>query len=147
MSLFARRSLAYPALGFRILSSFKAKASPLAGSIRYMSSEQQQYAHILTSRPEPSVTLVTLNRPKALNALSSPLFLELNKALREADDDDTVGAIVLTGSEKAFAGELCCAPVCTILTLQKAGADIKEMQNKQCECNFPNRRLIVHDFG
>ena len=56
---------------------------------------------------------VTLNRPRALNALSSALFAELNDALRKLDDDDNTGAIVLTGSEKAFA----------------AGADIKEMKD------------------
>jgi len=50
---------------------------------------------------------VTLNRPKALNALSSPLFEELNDALRKLDEDETIGAIVLTGSEKAFAGMPC----------------------------------------
>jgi enoyl-CoA hydratase len=65
-----------------------------------------QYSHILTSRPDPSVALITLNRPKALNALSSPLFAELNHALLEADGNAEVGAIVLTGSERAFAGEL-----------------------------------------
>lgn len=48
-------------------------------------------------------------------ALSSPLFTELNAALREAATDDSVGAIVLTGSDKAFA----------------AGADIKEMKDKE----------------
>lgn len=48
--------------------------------------------------------VVTLNRPRALNALSSALFAELNSALREFDDDDVTGAIVLTGSAKAFAG-------------------------------------------
>lgn len=48
---------------------------------------------------------MTLNRPKSLNALCSPLFKELNQALEEADKDDSVGAMVLTGSEKAFAGE------------------------------------------
>jgi len=64
-----------------------------------------QYTHILTSRPDPSVVLITLNRPKALNALCSPLFEELNEALLAADRDDAVGALVLTGSEKAFAGE------------------------------------------
>ncbi len=74
------------------------------GSIRLMSSSQ--YEFILTSRPEPAVTLITLNRPKALNALCSPLFVELNNAIREADNDDSVGAIVLTGSERAFAGVL-----------------------------------------
>jgi enoyl-CoA hydratase/carnithine racemase len=47
---------------------------------------------------------VTLNRPKALNALSTPLFLELNDALRKLDADKDTGAIVITGSERAFAG-------------------------------------------
>ncbi|KAL9604404.1 MAG: hypothetical protein Q9219_000592 [cf. Caloplaca sp. 3 TL-2023] len=57
--------------------------------------------------------MVTLNRPRALNALSTALFRELNDALRQLNDDKSTGAIVLTGNEKAFA----------------AGADIKEMQN------------------
>lgn len=56
---------------------------------------------------------VELNRPKALNALCTPLFYELNAALRAYDADNSVGAIVLTGSERAFA----------------AGADIKEMKD------------------
>lgn len=60
------------------------------------------------------VGLVTLNRPKALNALSSPLMLELTEALDSFESDNDIRAIVLTGSEKAFA----------------AGADIKEMQEK-----------------
>ena len=50
------------------------------------------------------MSLITLNRPKALNALSSPLFAELNQALKHADEDTEIGAIVLTGNEKAFAG-------------------------------------------
>jgi enoyl-CoA hydratase len=60
------------------------------------------------------VGLITLNRPKALNALNSDLMRELTDALAAFDADDKVGCIVITGSEKAFA----------------AGADIKEMQNK-----------------
>src|SRR6266511_6467728 len=47
---------------------------------------------------------VTLNRPKALNALCTPLFKELNDALQKYDDDKDIGAIIITGSEKAFAG-------------------------------------------
>ncbi|KIM45091.1 hypothetical protein M413DRAFT_441755 [Hebeloma cylindrosporum] len=77
-------------------------------------SSERSYEYIVVSRPEPSVLLVTLNRPKFLNALSSPLFKELNHALEAADKDDSVGAMVLTGSERAFA----------------AGADIKEMKDK-----------------
>jgi enoyl-CoA hydratase len=57
------------------------------------------------------VFTVTLNRPRALNALSSPLVVELNAALRGFESEPAIYAIVLTGSEKAFA----------------AGADIKEM--------------------
>jgi enoyl-CoA hydratase/carnithine racemase len=48
--------------------------------------------------------IVTLNRPKALNALCSPLFTELNDALSKYDSDKDIGAIIITGSEKAFAG-------------------------------------------
>src|SRR5690606_17819467 len=58
------------------------------------------------------VALVTLDRPKALNALSNELVDELAQALWGFDADDGIGAIVLTGSEKAFA----------------AGADIAAMQ-------------------
>ncbi|PLX38045.1 MAG: enoyl-CoA hydratase [Hyphomicrobiales bacterium] len=57
------------------------------------------------------VGVVTLNRPKALNALNSELIAELNRALDHFEEDDKIGCIVLTGSQKAFA----------------AGADIKEM--------------------
>jgi enoyl-CoA hydratase len=60
------------------------------------------------------VGLITLNRPKALNALSSPLMAELTEALDTFEADGNIRAMVLTGSEKAFA----------------AGADIKEMQEK-----------------
>jgi enoyl-CoA hydratase len=49
------------------------------------------------------VGLVTLNRPKALNALNDALMDELGDALRGFDKDDAIGAIVITGSEKAFA--------------------------------------------
>ena len=75
----------------------------------------KEYQNILVSSPAKGVTLITLNRPKALNALNSALFHELNEATEIADNDPEVGAIVLTGSEKAFA----------------AGADIKEMKDKQ----------------
>ncbi|KAJ7039149.1 enoyl-CoA hydratase [Mycena alexandri] len=92
-------------------------------SIRFMSSSNYEY--IIVARPEPAVALITLNRPKALNALCSPLFAELNKALLEVDADDAIGAVVLTGSEKAFA----------------AGADIKEMKDKEYSDVFKSRFL------
>ena len=60
------------------------------------------------------VGLITLNRPKALNALCVELVGELEQALNELESDPGIGAIVVTGSEKAFA----------------AGADIKEMKDR-----------------
>ena len=60
------------------------------------------------------VGLITLNRPKALNALSPALMQELAAALDAYEADENIGCIVLTGSDKAFA----------------AGADIKAMQEK-----------------
>ncbi|MES2866694.1 MAG: enoyl-CoA hydratase-related protein, partial [Actinomycetota bacterium] len=56
---------------------------------------------------------ITLNRPQALNALNSQLAQEVTAAAVAFDADDGIGAIVVTGSEKAFA----------------AGADIKEMES------------------
>ncbi len=71
------------------------------------------FENILVDTRGP-VGLITLNRPEALNALNSALMDELSQAVGGFDDDDAIGAIVVTGSEKAFA----------------AGADIKEMQSK-----------------
>src|SRR5258705_8444014 len=70
------------------------------------------YEFIKVERKE-RVGLVTLNRPKQLNALSPQLMQELAKALYDFDADEGVGAIVITGSEKAFA----------------AGADIGAMKD------------------
>ncbi|MBD0024483.1 enoyl-CoA hydratase [Gordonia pseudamarae] len=63
---------------------------------------------------EGRVGVITLNRPKALNALNTQLMNEVVGAAKAFDADPGIGAIVLTGSEKAFA----------------AGADIKEMSSK-----------------
>jgi enoyl-CoA hydratase len=60
------------------------------------------------------VGLITLNRPKALNALNTTVLAEVVAALQDFEKDSRIGAIVITGSEKAFA----------------AGADIKQMQAK-----------------
>ena len=73
---------------------------------------------------EKCIGLITLNRPKALNALSDALIRELGRALDDYESDPSIGAIVITGNEKAFA----------------AGADIKEMQAK----TFPD--TFVADF-
>jgi enoyl-CoA hydratase len=71
------------------------------------------YENILVETRGP-VGLITLNRPDALNALCATLIEELGEALDGFETDDAIGAIVLTGSDKAFA----------------AGADIKEMSEK-----------------
>ena len=64
------------------------------------------YETIVTSVQGPDsrqVGIVTLNRPKQLNALSNQLMDELGAALKAFDSDDAIGCIILTGSEKAFA--------------------------------------------
>jgi len=64
------------------------------------------YTLITPSTPRPRVAMIELNRPKALNALSSPLMAELNSHLQTLDKDKEIGAIVLMGGEKVFAGAL-----------------------------------------
>ena len=81
-------------------------------------STMPSYDNILVEKQDNGVALVTLNRPKALNALNYALFCDLNDAMKKLDVDPAVRAIVLTGSGKAFA----------------AGADIKEMAPR----NYPD---------
>jgi enoyl-CoA hydratase len=71
------------------------------------------------------VALIRINRPQALNALNRQVGLDLDAALTLFDADRNIGAIVLTGSDKAFA----------------AGADIKEM----VDLTYPESYLV--DFG
>ncbi len=70
------------------------------------------YQYIVVDRPADGVGRVQLNRPKALNALNSPLLDEVNEAMLALNSDPLIGALILTGNDKAFA----------------AGADIKEME-------------------
>ena len=72
----------------------------------------EAYETILTET-RGRVLVITLNRPKALNAINAQLTREVIRAATEADADPGIGCIVVTGSAKAFA----------------AGADIKEMQH------------------
>jgi enoyl-CoA hydratase len=71
------------------------------------------YNTILVDTQGP-VGIITLNRPKAMNALNGEIVAEIGAALDDFEADDDIGCIVLTGNEKAFA----------------AGADIKEMADK-----------------
>ena len=86
------------------------------------------YEMILTES-RGRVGLITLNRPQALNALNNQLMREVMDALESFDKNDTIGAMVITGNEKAFA----------------AGADIKEMANKTIEQMMDRDHVAV--FG
>lgn len=99
------------ATALRALRPAAARINPLLARRTFSASALRSYEYIQVSEPRPGVAQITLNRPKALNALCTPLIKELNAALREAQASPTLAAIVLTGSERAFA----------------AGADIKEM--------------------
>jgi enoyl-CoA hydratase len=74
----------------------------------------EQHEKTVLIERQGAVGIVRLNRPSALNALNAKLIEELGTALDELESDPAIGAIVLTGNERAFA----------------AGADIKEMQAK-----------------
>ncbi|XP_060780764.1 enoyl-CoA hydratase, mitochondrial [Neoarius graeffei] len=89
---------------------------PFAPAAIRQCSSGGQYQYILVDKKgeKKNVGFIQLNRPKALNALCDGLMLEVGKALDTFEQDTEVGAVVITGSERAFA----------------AGADIKEMQNR-----------------
>jgi len=72
------------------------------------------YENIIVETRDGGVGLITLDRPDALNALNGDLMTEMAEALDGFEADDSVGAVVITGSEKAFA----------------AGADIKAMKDR-----------------
>ncbi|MFM9829838.1 MAG: enoyl-CoA hydratase-related protein, partial [Sphingomonas sp.] len=74
-------------------------------------------------------TLITLNRPQALNALNAQVLAELIAALEAFDADDGQGCAIITGSEKAFA----------------AGADIKEMQEMGFAAMFGTNHFAGYD--
>ena len=83
------------------------------GTMATMTDSQPTYETILTSVAD-GVATITLNRPKALNALNQTVMEEVVGALEIFDADQSVGAVVITGSEKAFA----------------AGADITQMKDQ-----------------
>jgi len=79
-----------------------------------------------TCGEKKNVCLIRLHRPKALNALCDALIVDLTDALNKAEDDKNIGAVVITGSERAFA----------------AGADIKEMQKFESFSQVYNDNFI-----
>lgn len=98
-----------------------------ATTIKFYSSQSSGYEFIKVEKTgeKKNIGLITLNRPKALNALCDKLMVEVNEALAGFDKDTSVGAVVITGSEKAFA----------------AGADIKEMVNNTFSENMKHNFL------
>ena len=82
------------------------------------------FEHIIVEN-KGAVGIITLNRPKMLNALSFGVFREIAAAIDDLEADDKIGCILLAGGEKAFA----------------AGADIKEMQPKTFIDRSEERRV------
>lgn len=81
----------------------------------------------IVSKTAGRVRVIKINRPQKLNALSSSLFVSLNKALERAENDDAIGAILILGGEKAFA----------------AGADIAEMNGIDSYAEVANSDFIT----
>merc|ERR1719384_1331137 len=86
---------------------------------------------VLVEKKPSAVAVLTLNRPKALNALSDGLMLELVTKLKEIDNDDSIRAAVVTGTGKAFA----------------AGADIKEMGSRADYSEVRHCNMLAHWSG
>jgi len=92
---------------------------------QFASAAAYQYLIVASKGKDNNVGFIQLNRPKAFNALCDGLMKELSVALNSFDNDSQIGAIVLTGSTKAFA----------------AGADIKEMQNLEYANTYKGKFL------
>ena len=88
---------------------------------------EESYNDIVVSTPHPHVLLITMHRPKQLNALSGKHLGEIASALDAATDDDDIRAVVLTGGDKVFA----------------AGADLNEMAKREAIAELKNERQRV----
>jgi enoyl-CoA hydratase len=84
---------------------------------------------MILSETRGRVGLITLNHPRAMNALNNQLMRELMDALETFDKNESIGAMVITGNEKAFA----------------AGADIKEMADKSIQEMMDQDHIAVFD--
>ncbi|KAI1292220.1 putative enoyl-CoA hydratase, mitochondrial [Halotydeus destructor] len=76
----------------------------LLSTPRLFSTEAFEYVNLERRGEKKNVALITLNRPKALNALCNDLMRDVASALDVAENDSQIGAVVITGSVKAFAG-------------------------------------------
>jgi enoyl-CoA hydratase len=110
-----------------LLKYLKYKTFPKTFS-RYFSSAYN-YQFVKVSTPTNNVGLIQLNRPTAKNALSSGLIKDLNNALKDFDENDEIGSIVLYGEKDYFA----------------AGADIKEMKDKTLSDVY--KRNFLNDWN
>lgn len=88
---------------------------------------QDSYEYINVEKTDGGVGVITLHRPKALNALCDDLFGDLVHAGQALDADPTIGCLVLTGSTKAFA----------------AGADISEMKDRTFDVAYQTVCLSI----
>ncbi len=101
------------------------------------------YANILVSTQGPEgrqVGIITLNRPKAMNALNDALMDELGAALLAFDADPKIGCIVLTGSEKAFAAG---ADISVMAPLEFADAYGQELISRNWETIRRVRKPVI----
>nr|AFK11393.1 mitochondrial enoyl-CoA hydratase [Callorhinchus milii] len=87
----------------RLLQIPSALPVRLTAARGYGAGSQYQYIIVEKKGEKQNVGLIQLNRPKALNALCDSLMRELNQAVETFEDDPEIGAMVLTGSERAFA--------------------------------------------
>eukprot|EP00933_Yihiella_yeosuensis_P081798 TRINITY_DN95482_c0_g1_i1.p1 TRINITY_DN95482_c0_g1~~TRINITY_DN95482_c0_g1_i1.p1 ORF type:complete len:297 (+),score=92.85 TRINITY_DN95482_c0_g1_i1:78-968(+) len=113
------------------LSATSALRAPVVTSARcgrFFSSGTDEELVLLDRRGDTGVAVLTLNRPKALNALSDGLMRALAEKLKIVDDDSSLRAAVITGTGKAFA----------------AGADIKEMNSRSSYADVRNDNMLAH---
>ncbi|KAJ3553726.1 hypothetical protein NM688_g3460 [Phlebia brevispora] len=127
--------------------------SCLAQAVDQRHLDFRRYHAFLTSRPSQRVAFITLDRPKALNTLPSPLILELNEALANFGADDEAGAVVVIGGEGAFTGVQRMPPsptadtklLCTRSTSKHKGDEGQDLLGGvQAQVS---RELVARDFS
>lgn len=116
--------LSFRTISNQLLRSQKQLTCSPSAIARHMSSLlHDSYENIQVERhADQGVGMIRLHRPKALNALSDGLFSDLMHALNAFDEDEDIGCMIVTGSQKAFA----------------AGADISEMKGRDFTYTYKN---------
>ncbi len=93
----------FPHASSRIDSLHRAHLVIVKRSVHLFWEKLLRYENIEVRVEGGKVGIITLNRPKALNALNGPLMDELGAALKAFDADENIGCMIITGTEKAFA--------------------------------------------